>query len=88
LIQNRAQADNIDSKTHSPRFDYFKFEFHSICSVTFATISANKRHLHRSNSISTFARRSNDFGGCERRRMPILCGLLLLMLELCASDRF
>jgi hypothetical protein len=40
LIQNRAQADSIDSKTHSPRFDYFKFEFHSICSVTFATISA------------------------------------------------
>ena len=34
-------------------------------------------------SISTFARRSNDFGSCERRRMPcrILCGLLLLMLE-------
>src|SRR5262249_47092905 len=32
-------------------------------------LSCNKRHLHRSNSISTFARRSNDFGGCERRRM-------------------
>jgi hypothetical protein len=36
-------ARNIDSKMRSPRFDYFKFEFHSICSMTFATISANLR---------------------------------------------
>jgi hypothetical protein len=26
--------------------------------------------MQRSNSISTFACRSNDFGTCERRRMP------------------
>jgi len=36
-------ARNIDSKAHAPRFDCFKFQFHSICSVTFATISANRR---------------------------------------------
>ena len=32
-----------DSKARAPRFDCFKFQFHSICSVTFATVSANSR---------------------------------------------
>ena len=36
-------ARNIDSKARAPRFDCFKFQFHSICSVTFATVSANSR---------------------------------------------
>jgi hypothetical protein len=39
LIQNRAQARNVDLKERSSRFDGFKFQFHSICSVTFATVS-------------------------------------------------
>jgi len=43
LIQNRARIGNIDSRARAPRFDCFKFQFHSICSVTFATVSANRR---------------------------------------------
>jgi hypothetical protein len=38
---------------HSSRFNYFKFEFHSICSVTFATISARSRLMHRNKTIRT-----------------------------------
>jgi hypothetical protein len=45
LIQNRAQTSNVDSKAHASRFDCFKFQFHSICSVTFATVSEGKRTL-------------------------------------------
>src|ERR671937_2949019 len=37
LIQNRAEASKVDSKAHASRFDCFRFRFHSICSVTFAT---------------------------------------------------
>jgi hypothetical protein len=40
LIQNLARARNVDSKAHSPRFDYFKFQFHRTGSETFATKSA------------------------------------------------
>jgi len=40
LIQNLARARNVDSKVHSPRFDYFKFQFHRTGSETFATKSA------------------------------------------------
>src|SRR4029453_1678359 len=43
MIQNRAQARNVDSKKPPPRFDCFKFQFHSIWSVTFATVSLRKR---------------------------------------------
>jgi hypothetical protein len=43
LIQYRAQARNVDSKEHSPRFDCFKLQFHSICSGTFATKICHKR---------------------------------------------
>jgi hypothetical protein len=32
---------NIDSKVRTPRFDCFKFEFHSGAAATFATVSAN-----------------------------------------------
>jgi hypothetical protein len=40
LIQNLARARNVDSRTHSPRFDYFKFQFYRAGSETFATKSA------------------------------------------------
>jgi hypothetical protein len=40
LIQDQAPVRNVDSENHTARFDCFKFLFHSIRSVTFATISA------------------------------------------------
>src|SRR5882757_2382635 len=42
LIQNLARARNVDSRTHSPRFDYFKFQFYRAGSETFATKSAHR----------------------------------------------
>jgi hypothetical protein len=43
LIQNLARARNVDSRTHSPRFDYFKFQFYRAGSETFATKSVQMR---------------------------------------------
>jgi len=58
LIQNRARSGNIDSKAHAPRFDCFKFQFHSICSETFATQSAHSDALRqRSTSVAFGAKR-------------------------------
>jgi hypothetical protein len=47
LIQVLTRTRNNDSKVRTPRFDCFKFEFHSGASATFATISARKRHMRR-----------------------------------------
>jgi hypothetical protein len=40
MIQVFTRPRNIDSKVRTPRFDCFKFEFHSGAVATFATISA------------------------------------------------
>ena len=47
LIQDRTRMRNIDSKARKPRFDCFKFLFHSVRSATFATQSANSGHRAR-----------------------------------------
>jgi hypothetical protein len=43
---------NADSKIHSPRFDCCAFLFYSFVAVTFAKISANRRHKQCSTSKS------------------------------------
>src|SRR5262249_45059625 len=61
MIQERPRVRNIDSKTLLPRFDYYKFRFHSAHSATFATKSANSGHdlLH---SMTSSASNKNDSG--------------------------
>src|SRR5260370_14326501 len=48
LIQDQASMRNVDSRIHSLRFDCCVFLFYSFSAVTFATQSANKRHMQRS----------------------------------------
>src|SRR5215211_7243626 len=43
LIQDQAQARNVDSKNQSSRFDCCVFLFHSFRAVTFSTASARNR---------------------------------------------
>src|SRR5262245_11277735 len=45
LIQDRARTSNNDSKEPTLRFDCYKFLFHRACWATFATQSANSRHI-------------------------------------------
>jgi hypothetical protein len=45
LIQDQASMRNVDSRIHSLRFDCCVFLFYSSSTVTFATQSANKRHM-------------------------------------------
>src|SRR5215217_5536925 len=44
LIQDQAQARNVDSKSQSSRFDCCVFLFHSFRAVTFSTASALSGH--------------------------------------------
>src|SRR5882724_5865066 len=66
LIQNLARARNVDSRTHSPRVDYFKFQFYRAGSETFATKSARSRLMRCSKqspySITSSAMESSDGG--------------------------
>jgi hypothetical protein len=48
LIQILTRTRNTDSKMRMPRFNCFKFEFHSDASATFATQSAINGLMHRS----------------------------------------
>jgi hypothetical protein len=66
LIQNLARARNVDSKTHSPRFDYFKIQFHRAGSETFATKSASCGLMNRSNYSITSSARASSVGGTSR----------------------
>jgi hypothetical protein len=79
LIQVFTRTRNIDSKVRAPRFDCFKFEFHSICSVTFATQSANKRHMQRSKiagySITSSACNSSDAGIARPSAFAVLSSM-------------
>src|SRR5215216_7512505 len=58
LIQDQAQARNVDSKNQSSRFDCCVFLFHSFRAVTFSTASARSRAFRRASEMSALKARS------------------------------
>src|SRR5215216_6219657 len=60
LIQDQAQARNVDSKNQSSRFDCCVFLFHSFRAVTFSTASVRNRKPRREQISSAIHSRADE----------------------------
>src|SRR5829696_978820 len=64
LIQDQAQARNVDSKNQSSRFDCCVFLFHSFRAVTFSTASTHMRHGRNRNRETGYGIAASGAGLC------------------------